>query len=216
MYKKQNFFRVNSMSNTALFVALSYLAVQLVSNISSIKVGLVFNYAVDMGVFLYPLSFTLRDLVHRELGKELTKRCIYSAVLINLLMTGYFAFIALFASDPSSPASAAFDECLAPVWRIVAFSLLAQLTSELVDTEIYHMFEKRFREKHKWGRVLASNSVSIPIDNAVFCVGAFAGTYAWDIVWQIFLFNFAVKYLISLFSIPLIYLRSGPEKQTAG
>ena len=58
MYKKQNFFRVNSMSNTALFVALSYLAVQLVSNISSIKVGLVFNYAVDMGVFLYPLSFT--------------------------------------------------------------------------------------------------------------------------------------------------------------
>lgn len=110
MYKKQNFFRVNSMSNIALFVALSYLAVQLVSNISSIKVGLVFNYAVDMGVFLYPLSFTLRDLVHRELGKELTKRCIYSAVLINLLMTGYFAFIALFASDPSSPA---FDACLA-------------------------------------------------------------------------------------------------------
>ena len=79
----------------------------MVSNISSIKVGLVFNYAVDMGVFLYPLSFTLRDLVRRELGKELTKRRIYSAVLINLLMTGYFAFIALFASDPSSPASAA-------------------------------------------------------------------------------------------------------------
>ncbi len=204
------------MTNTALFVALSYLAVQLVSNISSVKVGLVFDYAVDMGVFLYPLSFTLRDLVHRELGKEMTKRCIYFSVLINLLMTGYFAFIALFASDPSSPASSAFDECLSPVWRIVVFSLLAQLSSELVDTEVYHLFEKRFGEKHKWGRVLVSNSVSIPVDNAVFCVGAFAGTYGWNIVWQIFLFNFVVKYLISLFSIPLIYLRSGREKRVAG
>ncbi len=204
------------MTNTALFVALSYLAVQLVSNISSVKVGLVFDYAVDMGVFLYPLSFTLRDLVHRELGKEMTKRCIYFSVLINLLMTGYFAFIALFASDPSSPASSAFDECLSPVWRIVVFSLLAQLSSELVDTEVYHLFEKRFGEKHKWGRVLVSNSVSIPVDNAVFCVGAFARTYGWNIVWQIFLFNFVVKYLISLFSIPLIYLRSGREKRVAG
>ncbi len=204
------------MTNTALFVALSYLAVQLVSNISSVKVGLVFDYAVDMGVFLYPLSFTLRDLVHRELGKEMTKRCIYFSVLINLLMTGYFTFIALFASDPSSPASSAFDECLSPVWRIVVFSLLAQLSSELVDTEVYHLFEKRFGEKHKWGRVLVSNSVSIPVDNAVFCIGAFAGTYGWNIVWQIFLFNFVVKYLISLFSIPLIYLRSGREKRVAG
>ena len=204
------------MTNTALFVALSYLAVQLVSNISSVKVGLVFDYVVDMGVFLYPLSFTLRDLVHRELGKEMTKRCIYFSVLINLLMTGYFAFIALFASDPSSPASSAFDECLSPVWRIVVFSLLAQLSGELVDTEVYHLFEKRFGEKHKWGRVLVSNSVSIPVDNAVFCVGAFAGTYGWNIVWQIFLFNFVVKYLISLFSIPLIYLRSGREKRVAG
>lgn len=204
------------MTNTALFVALSYLAVQLVSNISSVKVGLVFDYAVDMGVFLYPLSFTLRDLVHRELGKEMTKRCICFSVLINLLMTGYFAFIALFASDPSSPASSAFDECLSPVWRIVVFSLLAQLSSELVDTEVYHLFEKRFGEKHKWGRVLVSNSVSIPVDNAVFCIGAFAGTYGWNIVWQIFLFNFVVKYLISLFSIPLIYLRSGREKRVAG
>ena len=204
------------MTNTALFVALSYLAVQLVSNISSVKVGLVFDYAVDMGVFLYPLSFTLRDLVHRELGKEMTKRCIYFSVLFNLLMAGYFAFIALFASDPSSPASSAFDECLSPVWRIVVFSLLAQLSSELVDTEVYHLFEKRFGEKHKWGRVLVSNSVSIPVDNAVFCIGAFAGTYGWNIVWQIFLFNFVVKYLISLFSIPLIYLRSGREKRVAG
>lgn len=203
------------MTSTALFFAMSYLGVQLISNISSVKVGVIFGFAVDMGVFLYPLSFTLRDLVHRELGKNLTKRCIYFSVLINFMMMLYFAFIAMFPSAPDSPSSGAFDECLSPVWRIVVFSLLAQLISELLDTEIYHLFEKRFREKHKWGRVLVSNSVSIPADNAIFCVGAFAGLYAWDVVWQIFLFNFIVKYVVSLLSIPLIYIRSGQKKTQA-
>lgn len=196
------------MTAAALFVAVSYVALQLISNVSSIKVGFIFGYAVDMGVFLYPLTFTLRDLVHRELGRELTRKCIYFAVFLNLLMSAYFAFIAQFPSDPTSPASVAFNDCLAPVWRIIAFSLLAQLVSELVDTEVYHVYEKRFGERHKWGRVFASNSISIPVDNAIFCVGAFAGTYGWDIVWQIFVFNFIVKYAISLISIPMIYLRS--------
>lgn len=198
---------VNKMTSVALFVSLSYVALQLISNISSIKVGFIFGYTVDMGVFLYPLTFTLRDLVHRELGREMTRKCIYFAVFLNLLMSAYFAFVALFPSDPSSPASVAFNDCLAPVWRIVAFSLLAQLVSELVDTEVYHVYEKRFGERHKWGRVFVSNTVSIPVDNAIFCVGAFAGTYGWDIIWQIFMFNFIVKYAISLISIPLIYLR---------
>ena len=197
------------MTSTALFVAVSYVALQLISNISSIKVGFVSGYAVDMGVFLYPLTFTLRDLVHRELGRDLTRKCIYFAVLLNLLMSAYFAFIARFPADPSSPASVAFNDCLVPVWRIVAFSLLAQLISELVDTEVYHAYEKRFGERHKWGRVFASNSVSIPVDNAIFCVGVFAGTYGWNVVGQIFMFNFIVKYAISILSIPLIYLRSG-------
>lgn len=198
---------VNKMTSVALFVSLSYVALQLISNISSIKVGFIFGYTVDMGVFLYPLTFTLRDLVHRELGREMTRKCIYFAVFLNLLMSAYFAFVALFPSDPSSPASVAFNDCLAPVWRIVAFSLLAQLVSELVDTEVYHVYEKRFGERCKWGRVFVSNTVSIPVDNAIFCVGAFAGTYGWDIIWQIFMFNFIVKYAISLISIPLIYLR---------
>ena len=200
------------MSPAALFVAVSYVALQLISNVSSVKVGFVFGYAVDMGVFLYPLTFTLRDLVHWELGRELTRKCIYFAVLLNLLMSAYFAFIARFPADPSSPASVAFGDCLAPVWRIVTFSILAQLVSELIDTEVYHAYEKRFGERHRWGLVLTSNTVSIPVDNAVFCIGAFAGTYDWDVIGQIFMFNFIVKYMISILSIPLIYLRSGREK----
>ncbi len=194
------------MRKFSLFVVMAYVSVQLISNISSTKIAIVCGYAVDMGVFLYPFAFTLRDVVHKEIGKENTKTCIYIAALMNLLMACYFYFVALFPADASVPTAVAFDDSLAPVWRIVLSSLFAQIVGELIDTEVYHAFYKRFKEKHKWGRVVVSNTISIPIDNALFCIGAFGWIYPWPVVLQIIVFNFVVKYVISLASIPLIYV----------
>ena len=68
--------------------------------------------------------------------------------------------------------------------------------------------------RYQWARVLISNAVSIPIDTFVFSVFAFAPlpglannalTLPWATVWQIFLFNLAVKFAVTIVSLPLIY-----------
>ncbi|MBT7017628.1 MAG: VUT family protein, partial [Anaerolineae bacterium] len=68
---------------------------------------------------------------------------------------------------------------------------------------------------HQWARVLTSNSISVPIDNLIFAFGAFGAlpglenhflTLPWAVVWQIFTFNLIVKYLVTLLSLPMIYL----------
>ncbi len=63
---------------------------------------------------------------------------------------------------------------LGPIWRIVLASLAAMVISELIDTEVYHLFVTRVTRRFQWLRVLVSNAVSIPIDNLVFAIGAFA------------------------------------------
>ncbi len=195
------------MSGLALFCLLLYTSLQLLANITSIKIGYVLNYAVDMGVFLYPLTFTLRDVIHRSLGKRLTQQCIYCTVAINLFMVLYFCFISHFPADESVVTSKMFDTVFSPVWRVVIASLLAQLVSELIDTEIYQLYVNKFKEKYKWGRVVVSNVVSIPIDNFIFCVGAFAFVYELSVLIEIFLFNIVVKYLLSFIVFPMIYLK---------
>jgi uncharacterized PurR-regulated membrane protein YhhQ (DUF165 family) len=74
--------------------------------------------------------------------------------------------------------------------------------------------------RYQWARVLTSNSISIPIDNFIFAVGAFGPlpglensplSLPWPVVWQIFLFNLAVKYAVTLVSLPLIYLTRDPD-----
>ncbi len=203
----------------AVIIVAAYIGAQMLADITSLKIGLVAGYAVDMGTFIYPITFTLRDMVHKLLGKRNAQALIIMAAVINLFMAAYLAWAASVPSDPTWGLGAEFSALLGPLWRIVIASILAEVVSELIDTEVYHWFVTRITERYQWARVLLSNSVSVPIDNLIFAVGAFGAlpylqdhflTLPWDVVWQIFVFNLIVKFGMTLLSLPLIYL--SPKK----
>jgi hypothetical protein len=195
-----------TVSRAAVIIVASYIAAQMLSDIASLKIGVVFGLAVDMGTFIYPITFTLRDLAHKLLGKRNAQTLVISAGVINLLMAGYLWWVASVPSDPSWGLGQEFSAILAPVWRIVLASIAAEVISELVDTEIYHWFVTRVTTRYQWLRVLLSNGVSIPIDSLIFSVGAFGGLLPWAVVWQIFTFNMLIKFAMTFVSLPMIYL----------
>lgn len=195
-----------SFSRLAVIVVSAYIAAQMLSDIASLKIGLVFGLAVDMGTFIYPITFTLRDLVHKLLGKQNAQTLVITAGAVNLLMAGYLWWVARVPGDPNWGLSAEFSAILGPVWRIVLASIAAEVISELVDTEIYHWFVTRVTTRYQWLRVLTSNSISVPLDSLIFSVLAFGWTLPWAVVAQIFLFNLVIKYAMTLLSLPMIYL----------
>ena len=198
--------RESSFARATVIVVAAYVAAQMIADIASLKIGVVGGLAVDMGTFIYPVTFTLRDLVHKLLGKRRTRLLVVVAGAINLVMAGYLVWVAAVPGDPSWGLDAAFRSVLAPVWRIVVASIGAEVVSELVDTEVYQWFVTRITTRHQWARVLVSNAASVPVDNILFAVGAFAWTLPWATVLEIFAFNLAVKFAITLASVPLIYL----------
>jgi len=190
----------------AVIVVAAYIGAQMLADIASLKIGVVAGLAVDMGTFIYPITFTLRDVVHKVLGKRNAQVLIVMAGVINLFMAAYLMWAASVPGDPQWGLAAEFSRILAPVWRIVIASIAAELVSELLDTEVYHWFVTRITHRFQWLRVLISNSISVPIDNVIFAVGAFGWVLPWDVVWQIFLINLIVKYAVTLVSLPLIYV----------
>jgi uncharacterized integral membrane protein (TIGR00697 family) len=202
----------------AVLVIAGYIAAQMVADIASLKIGLVATLAVDMGTFIYPITFTLRDLVHKTLGKRSAQVLIVAAGAINFLMVLYLMWSAAVPTAPGSFGGAEFGVVFAPLWRIVIASIVAEIVSELTDTEVYQWFVNRVTTRHQWARVLVSNSISVPIDNLVFVLLAFSPIAflgdqlvdSWSATRDIFTFNLIVKYGITLVSLPLIYLT--PEK----
>ncbi len=200
------------MSTIAVVVVAAYIGAQMLADIASLKIGVVMGLAVDMGTFIYPITFTLRDLVHKTLGKAMARVLIITAAVINLFMAVYLMWAASVPSDPGWGLGAEFSAILAPVWRIVVASIVAEVISELTDTEIYHWWITRITTRYQWLRVLVSNSISVPIDNLIFAVGAFGWVLPWPVVWQIFIFNLLVKYGVTIVSLPLIYLVPGDRE----
>lgn len=183
-----------------------YIATQLLSDIASLKIARIAGFSLDAGTFIYPLTFTIRDLVHKRLGKPAARRIIILAAGINLFMAAFFHFVAWLPQDPAWGLAREFSAILGPVWRIVLASIIAELFSELIDTEIYHLWQRRITKRYQWMRVLSSNAVSIPIDSLIFCWGAFGFVLPHDVVWSIFFANVIVKGAVTLLSLPAIYL----------
>ena len=189
-----------------------YIAAQLLSDIASLKITLIAGFSMDAGTFIYPLTFTIRDVVHKRLGKTAARTVIVLAAGINLFMALFFQFAAWLPGDPSWGLEREFSAVLGPVWRIVVASIIAEVFSELIDTEIYHLWESRITKKYQWMRVLSSNAISIPVDSLIFCWGAFGFLLPHDVVWSIFFANVIVKGTVTFISLPSIYLvKEKPE-----
>ena len=127
-------------------------------------------------------------------------------VLISLYIAAFFAFSAWLPGDPSWGLTEEFSRVLGPVWRIVIASIAAEIAAELVDTEVYQLWVTRITRRHQWARVLISNAVSVPLDSLIFCWAAFGGVLPPATVWSIFLANLILKGVVTVLSIPGIYL----------
>jgi hypothetical protein len=193
----------------------AYVGAQVIADVTSVKIGATFGRAVDMGTFVYPITFTLRDVVHKTLGRRAARTLIVTAAGVNLFMALYLQWAARVPSHESYPFGDEFAAVLGPLWRIVVASIIAEVVSELIDTEVYHWFVRRVTTRYQWARVAVSNAVSVPVDNAIFAVVAFGSlpllaghglTLPWVAVWDIFVVNLMVKALVSAASVPLIYL----------
>ena len=184
-----------------------YIAAQLMADITSLRIVRVYGFSLDAGTFIYPLTFTLRDMVHKAVGRNGARILIITAAVMNIIMAGLFMFTAWLPPDLNVGPQTAFGAVLSPVWRIVFASIMAEIFSELLDTEVYHAWVTRVTRRYQWARVLVSNGISIPIDSLLFCWGAFGGTMPNTVVWQLIISNIFLKGAMTLLSLPLIYLQ---------
>ena len=190
----------------ALIIAAAYLAAQLLADIASLRIVLLAGQSIDAGTLIYPFTFTLRDMLHKVAGVAATRLIIVLAAIVNLAMALFFALVAALPADPAVGAQLEFGALLGPIWRIVFASIIAELASELLDTEVYRLWVRRMGARWQWGRVLSSNAFAIPLDSALFVSIAFVGNLPGAVLWSLFLSNVVIKGAVTLLSIPGIYL----------
>lgn len=195
----------NSLLQKLAIVSGVYIAIQILSDIMSLRILSIASFSMDGGTIIYPLTFTIRDLLHRIAGKKIAQSVIILAAIVNVFMVLMFWFVSILPPDMTVGAQKEFGAVLVPFWRIVAASILAEVMSEFLDGEMYERWENRYGKENVWGRVLFSNAFSIPLDSLVFSFVAFYGKFPVSVVFSIFISNVIIKFIIGSLSLPIIY-----------
>lgn len=137
----------------ALLVASgAYVAASLTANVMSVRIVRIAGFSIDAGTLAYPLTFTLRDVVHKVGGRMAARATILATAGFNgLLALGLWAAAQLPAdATVTGPAQSSFGPVLLGTWRIVVASIVAQLIAETIDTEVYHRYVLRFGARAQW------------------------------------------------------------------
>lgn len=190
---------------TIVFLLAGYITLQLVADVAAAKIVQIEGWTMPAGTFVFALTFTWRDMLHKRLGKEWARAAIIMAAGCNLFMVLYFQFAIHLPAPVFWEQQAAYSSILGVVWRISLASIAAEVVSELIDTEVYHVLSRRIPTRHQYLRVLGSNTVSLPVDSLIFASLAFGGTLPlaalWDVIWGQIIF----KAVVTVISLPGIY-----------
>ncbi len=184
-----------------------YLFIQLLANLTVNKyTPLIEGLTIPAGSLLYAVSYTWIDLVNDYLGKNRARMLVLASITANLFAILWFQLYIHLPGANNDFAQKAIEFVLGGYWRIYAASITSAFITENTDITVFHYVRWYWPKAPRWVRALASNTISGPLDAALFSTLAFAGTISVDQLWSIILGGAAYKLVVGYISILALYL----------
>ena len=178
------------------------------------------QFNLSGGVIIWPVVFVTTDIINQYFGKK-------GVIKISLITLGLlvFVFTAFSIGAYLPPADFwlslnnkdnlnnsfnpdyAFKFFLLQGANIIIGSLIAFITSQLVDAVVYHSIRVLTKDKYIWLRATGSTIVSQFVDSftILFIAFYFLGNWSLTQVIQVGITQFLYKVLMAILLIPIIY-----------
>lgn len=197
-------------------LALIFVSVLIISNITSVKIADVGGFLFDAGTVLFPISYIVGDIITEIYGFRRLRGLVLKTggMLVGVSLTLWLVGLLPAAS---AEVQASYDNILGVVWRIVLASILAFVAGEIVNGYVLAKLKIRDRGKHLWRRLIGSSAVGNAVDTSIFSVVAFAGTVSnsdlLNVIATVYLMKLAIEILVSPVTMKLINRIKRLERQ---
>ncbi len=171
-----------------------------------------FQLNQSVSIFVFPLVFTINDIITEVYGPERTRSIIRASLLVVVLIFLYSLLVtALPASTRFLKSEKAYDEIFGLSARFSFASLMAFIASDFLDVAIFTKIRQSLGKKALWFRNNASNFIAQFVDTTVFMVLAFwamnqSVTSNIGFIASIALPYWLVKCALSVVETPFVYL----------
>lgn len=190
-------------------ISAAFCTIVVLSNILSAKMVSLpfFDFSIPAGLIAYPLTFLLSDLVTEVYGQKKAKLMVYTALGMSLLSFLLIQGVLLLPTQDGI-AQSAFVLLLGTSSLRIFSSLIAYISSQIVDIYIYALIKRKTSLKYLWLRSNGSTWMSQIVDTLVidilFLYWGLGMGFAE--VLPIMCFSYAYKAFFSVACTPLFYL----------
>ncbi|NQV09198.1 queuosine precursor transporter [Candidatus Woesearchaeota archaeon] len=186
-----------------------FVAALIAANLIGTKITNIWFVEFSVGIFAFPITFLITDIIEEVHGKKKTKEFIYIgffALVFVLLIT------ALSVSLPFAERSfvqSEYTKVFGTTLRIFVASIIAFLISQLHDVWAFNFWKKKTKGKFLWLRNNLSTVASQFIDTTIFMFIAFYAVspkFTVEYIFALIIPYWILKIIIALFDTPLVYL----------
>lgn len=184
-----------------------YIAAVLSAEILGAKTFSFFSLRASVAIFVFPLTFTINDIVAEVYGKARAMSFVKSAfVAIVFLFLFTLLALALPSTKMFESTNSAYVTIFSKSQRIIVASLLAFWCSEQLDVFIFSKIREKVGNSKLWLRNNLSNFISQFFDTAVFMLLAFYSGSNFLFVVSLIIPYWLMKCGCSVIETPLTYL----------
>lgn len=182
-----------------------FIAVLLISNVSSAKIIQLGPFNFDGGTILFPLAYIFGDILTEVYGYKKSRRIIWLGFFANLLMAVIFILVGKLPAATGWENQAAYQLILGWVPRIVLASLMAYWAGSFSNSYILAKIKILTQGKWLFIRTIGSTIIGQAVDTLLFCLIAFWGQIPIDLLWMVIISNYIFKVSIEIIFTPLTY-----------
>jgi len=190
-----------------LLLAALFIGALVMANIIGIsKFVNLFGLIIPVGVLPYPITFLATDLISEMYGRKRANYVVLVGFIVNvfiiLMVTiGEYAPIADITAQPDL-----YSNVYGYMVRGTAASMVAYLTAQFIDVQLFHFWKRVTKGKHLWLRNNASTMTSQLVDSTAVIVLTFWGSMGVIEIIQTIFFSYIFKFFAALLDTPFAYL----------
>lgn len=189
------------------------------ANIASAKLVYIelFDVVVTPGVFIYPLTFLIVDMLNEFYGLRLAKKAILFAFASNALIAILLSIIGYLPGVVGWRLDSPYGEVMGHVSSALVASSVSFVFSEYVNSYLLNKIKELTRSRFLFLRVFLSTFFAVIIDSFIFCFILFSVKMSSAEVFNIVCIQIAIKMCFAVFNVlPAYGARALFKRYTAG
>jgi len=185
-----------------------FIASIIAANLIGTKVAHVF-LDFSVGIFAFPLTFLITDIVEEVHGKEKTKQFVYIAFVCLIFVLAITALAVKLPFAERSFVKENYTQVFGTTLRIFVASIIAFFISQMHDVWAFNFWKQKTKGKYLWLRNNLSTMMSQFIDTVIFMFIAFYGLspkFNVEYMFVLIIPYWLIKVLAALIDTPFVYL----------